>query len=215
ARVEYYFAEMLSVLEMPDKNEWKIDLVPSSWKTDPTLLKGGKLQIPTNLWFVGTANNDDSTFAVSDKVYDRALPISLDSKGVAFDAPDTPPMKLSFSHLEKLFKDAIATYPISKENLAKVTKLDIYVIEKLRIAFGNRILKQMYDFVPIYVACGGTEIDGIDFILANKIFRKFESLNLSFIRDELDGLIIFMDKNFGKTHMRESKAYVERLKKMY
>ncbi|MEG0571339.1 MAG: hypothetical protein RR497_06820 [Oscillospiraceae bacterium] len=215
ARVEYYFAEMLSVLEMPDKREWKIDLVPNSWSSDPVNLIDGKLTIPANMWYVGTANNDDSTFAISDKVYDRAFPINLDSKGIAFDAPDTPPMNLGFSHLDKLFNDAIAKYPVSKLMLDKVSALDIYVIEKLRIAFGNRILKQMKDFVPVFVACGGTEIDGIDYILANKIFRKFESLNLAFIRDELDGLLNFMDKSFGKQNMRQSKAYVERLKRMY
>jgi hypothetical protein len=114
-----------------------------------------------------------------------------------------------------LFVEAIKKHPVSQENLNKIAKLDTYVIEKLRIAFGNRILKQLKDFVPIYVACGGTEIDGIDNILANKIFRKFESLNLAFIRDELDGLIDFMNKSFGKNNMKESKAYVERLKKLY
>src|SRR5574344_3119000 len=38
ARVEYYFAEMLSILEMPDVSEWKLELVPSSWDSDPTHL---------------------------------------------------------------------------------------------------------------------------------------------------------------------------------
>ena len=35
ARIEYYFAEMLSILEMPNPAEWKIELVPSRWKTTP------------------------------------------------------------------------------------------------------------------------------------------------------------------------------------
>ncbi len=29
ARVEYYFAEMLSILEMPDCDEWVISMVPN------------------------------------------------------------------------------------------------------------------------------------------------------------------------------------------
>ena len=29
ARVEYYFAEMLSILEMPSRDEWIVELVPS------------------------------------------------------------------------------------------------------------------------------------------------------------------------------------------
>ncbi|MGI6279216.1 MAG: hypothetical protein ACOYJS_01480 [Acutalibacteraceae bacterium] len=215
ARVEYYFAEMLSVLEMPNPDEWKIDLVPNSWPTDPVNLVDGKLKIPRNVWYIGTANNDDSTFAVSDKVYDRAFPINMDTKGEKFECEDTGPLHIGFDYLDRLFEEAIATYPVSNENLEKIAKLDIYVIEKLRIAFGNRILKQLKDFVPVYVACGGSEIDGIDYILAHKIFRKFESLNLAYIRDELDGLIDFMNKTFGKSNMKESKAYVERLKKLY
>ncbi len=35
ARIEYYFAEFLSIMEMPDPNEWKIDLVPDSKPSDP------------------------------------------------------------------------------------------------------------------------------------------------------------------------------------
>lgn len=215
ARVEYYFAEMLSVLEMPNPEEWELELVPSVWENDPLHLEDGRLKIPQNMWYIGTANNDDSTFAVSDKVYDRAQPINLDAKGVPFEAPETPPLHLSYSHLRSLFNDAIAKYPVSEENLIKIGNLDIYVIEKMRLAFGNRIMKQLKDFVPVYVACGGTELDGIDYILVTKVFRKFESLNLAFIRDEISGLITFMDKSFGKNQMLESKAYLKRLQKLY
>lgn len=74
ARVEYYFAEILSVLEMPSQDEWTLDLVPVAWDGDPKGLEDGKIRIPGSLWFVGTANNDDSTFTITDKVYDRAIP---------------------------------------------------------------------------------------------------------------------------------------------
>lgn len=130
ARVEYYFAEMLSILEMPDPAEWELDLVPNVWSTDPV-------------------------------------------------------------------------------------RLDLWVIEKLRVAFGNRILKQMNLFVPVYVACGGEELDGIDYVLATKIFRKFESLNLAMLRDELKELCTYMQKLFGRNTMKESIAYLERLQKLY
>ena len=215
ARVEYYFAEMLSILEMPNADEWKLDLVPNVWSTDPENLDHGMLKIPQNIWYIGTANNDDSTFAISDKVYDRAQPINLDSKGVAFDAPDTPPMNLSFSHLNSLFNEAFQRYPISQETLKKIQQLDLWVIEKLRVAFGNRILKQMNLFVPVYVACGGEELDGVDYVLATKIFRKFESLNLAMLRDELKELCTYLQKSFGKNSMKESIAYLERLQKLY
>ncbi len=215
ARVEYYFAEMLSVLEMPDPNEWKIELVPSSWDTDPRHLTDGKLTIPQNVWYIGTANNDDSTFAVSDKVYDRALVINLDSKGIPFDAPDTEAKRINYTYVESLYKKAVEEHPVSAELLDNIGKLDLYVIEKFRVAFGNRIMKQLKIFVPVYVACGGDELEGIDYILATKVFRKFEGLNLSLIRDEIKGLIRYMDTLFGKGRMVECTAYLQRLQKMY
>ncbi|SDA18353.1 hypothetical protein SAMN02910447_01552 [Ruminococcus sp. YE71] len=215
ARIEYYFAEMLSILEMPNADEWELDIVPNTWSTDPEKLNKGKLVIPQNVWYIGTANNDDSTYAISDKVYDRAQPINLDSKGVPFEAPDTPPINLGFDHLDKMFKEAFDKYPISQENLRKIQQLDLWVIEKLRVAFGNRILKQMGLFVPVYVACGGDELDGIDYVLATKIFRKFESLNLAMLREELRELCVYMNKSFGKNKMNESIAYLERLQKLF
>ncbi|MBQ8784218.1 MAG: hypothetical protein IJZ57_10670 [Clostridia bacterium] len=214
ARVEYYFAELLSILEMPTREEWVVSLVPSVWPTDPKHLFDGKLKLPENMWYIGTINNDDSTFAVSDKVYDRAIPIDINSKGKAFDAPYTEWLPLSYKHLEGMFKECQEKYKVSEENLRKLEELDDYVIEHFRLAFGNRIVKQLKEFVPAYVGCGGTEIDGIDFVLCHKILRKFESLNLSFIRDEIDGLITYLNKHFGKSNMMESKEYLLRLQKL-
>ncbi len=215
ARVEYYFAEMLSVLEMPNPKEWKIELVPSAWDTDPKKLQEGSLCIPQNVWYVGTINNDDSTFSVSDKVYDRAFVINLDSKGIPFDAPVTPAKRVAYSYVEKLYKEAQSAYPVSEKTLESIGKLDLYVIEKFRVAFGNRIMKQLNAFVPVYVACGGTEVEAVDYMLATKVFRKFESLNLSLIRDEIRGLIATLDSLFGKNKMHDSIAYLTRLQKTY
>ncbi len=214
ARVEYYFAEMLSILEMPSRDEWIVSLVPSVWATDPKHLFDGKLKLPDNMWYIGTINNDDSTFAVTDKVYDRAIPIDINTKGKFFEAPWTDNLTLSYKHLESMFAECKEKYKVSEENLKKLAELDDYVIEHFRLAFGNRIVKQLQDFVPAYVGCGGTEIDGLDFVLCHKILRKFESLNLSFIRDEISGLITYLNKHFGKSNMGESKEYLERLQKM-
>ncbi|WP_293971146.1 AAA family ATPase [uncultured Ruminococcus sp.] len=214
ARVEYYFAEMLSILEMPSRDEWVVDIIPNAWPTDPKHIKNGQLKIPPNMWYIGTANNDDSTFAITDKVYDRAMPINIDTKGVAFDAEDTPPINISYKHFEDILNEAKAKYVVSEENIKKIGLLDDYVIEHFRIAFGNRIVKQLRDFVPAYVGTGGTEIDGLDYVLARKVFRKFESLNLSYIRDEIDGLCAYIDELFGEENMNECKDYLRMLKKL-
>lgn len=214
ARVEYYFAEMLSILEMPSRDEWVIELVPSSWDTDPKKLEGGKLHIPGNMWYIGTINNDDSTFAVTDKVYDRAMPIDINDKGQVFEPIDTDSMNINSSYLEGLFAKAKQEHPLTDDMSEKINSMDDYVIKHFRIAFGNRIVKQMKDFVATYVACGGTEVDGVDYYIARKILRKFEQLNLAYIRDEIDPFIEFLDKEFGKENFNECKDYLRRLQKM-
>lgn len=214
SRVEYYFAEMLSILEMPNRDEWVIELVPNSWKTDPKHIKGGKIRVPANMWYIGTINNDDSTFAVTDKVYDRAMPIDINDKGTPFEPIDTPAQDINFSYLDGLFKSAIQDNPISQETLDKIELMDNYVIQHFRIAFGNRIVSHMKKFVPVYVACGGDEIAGVDYFIAKKILRKFEQLNIAYIRDELDPYVNFLDKTFGKNKMKECIEYLLRLKKL-
>ena len=214
SRVEYYFAEMLSILEMPSQDEWIVELTPSAWSSDPKKLKSGKLQISPNVWYIGTINNDDSTFMVTDKVYDRAMPIDINDKGTPFEPIPTQAMDINYSYLESLYKSAINDNQISDETLDKIEKMDDYVIQHFRIAFGNRIVAHMKKFVPVYVACGGNEVEGVDYFIAKKILRKFEQLNISFIRDEIDGFIKFLDTTFGKGKMKECTEFLLRLKKL-
>ena len=214
ARVEYYFAEMLSILEMHSTKDWKIEVVQSSWPTDPKKLIRGKLQIPPNAWYIGTINNDDSTFMVTDKVYDRAMPIDINEKGIAFEPDQVDAIDVNYSYLNGLFEKAMSDYAISPATLKKIDEMDNYTIKHFRVAFGNRIVKHMRKFVPVYVACGGDETEAVDYFMAKKVLRKFEALNLALIRDEIDGYIEFLDKNFGKGKMSECTEFLLRLKKM-
>lgn len=215
ARIEYYFAEFLSIMEMPNIDEWNVELISSPDKaTDPKHLREGKLLIPQNIWFVGTANNDDSTFTITDKVYDRAITLFFDNKGIAFDCEFTESVTMSFDYLNKLFEEAHTNYPISAKTLEKFSKLDDFVIAKFKIAFGNRILKQLKLFVPVYISTGGTELEGLDFIFNSKILKKFSSLNLAFLHDELDELVQELNKLFGKNEFTMSKKTIASFLKM-
>ena len=213
ARVEYYFADLLSILEMPNREEWLVDIVTDSWPKDPKNIKNGKLKLPGNLWYVGTINNDDSTFMVTDKVYDRAMPIDINSKVDPFKCREQEAINVNASYLEMLFKEAIEKNPLSAKGEEQVRQIDDYIIEHFRIAFGNRIMKQINIFTAVYVACGGKEIEAIDYFIAKKILRKFDQLSVAFIRDEIDPFIAYLNKNFGKDVMKECIEYLERVKK--
>ena len=215
ARIEYYFAEMLSVLEMPSQDEWVLDLVPTAWPGDPKHLFDGKIRVPNSIWFVGTANNDDSTFTITDKVYDRAMPIELNERADAFECDPQGSCRITSQHLEQMFAQAKQDYPISRETEEKLQKLDNYLQTRFKLAFGNRIIKQMHDFIPVYVACGGTELDGMDYIVARKVLKKLESMNITFVRDEIRSLIEYIEKVFGKANMPDSKAYLTRIQNIF
>ena len=213
ARIEYYFAEFLSIMEMRDPNDWVIDLIPAPMANDPVNLKDGKLLIPQNVIFFGTANNDDSTFTISDKVYDRAISLFFDDKGRPFDCANQESMSVPYSQMRRLFDDAISQYPISADMQSKFEQLDNFVIKKFKLAFGNRILKQLESFIPVYVGCGGKEVDGFDFIFTNKVLKKFESLNIAFLKDELKELNAQLDKMYGRGNFKMAHAYIENLLK--
>lgn len=213
ARVEYYFAEFLSLLEIPNPDKRYLDVVSDKWEDDPKMLRDGQIQLPPNMWFVGTANNDDSTFAISDKVYDRAIVMNLDKKAEVFDAEETAPVKLSCAHLTRLIDEARETYALTERNRRRLAMLDQYLMEKFRITFGNRIVKQINQYIPVCLACGGDELDALDDILSRKVLRKLEAQNPVYVRSAADGLCTYLDDLFGADRMPLCKEYLRRLER--
>ena len=213
ARVEYYFAEFLSIMEMPDPKEWIVDVIASGKEDDPKHLENGKLLIPQNIWFVGTANNDDSTFTITDKVYDRAVSLFFDNKAAEFDAPYTEALPLPAEYLLNLYAKAREEHPVSEESIAKFTELDEFVIEHFKLAFGNRIMKQLYSFVPAYVACGGTEFEAYDFIFKTKVLKKFEVLSVGLLKEDLMMLDEELTKLYGLNEFSMSREKIRSLMK--
>jgi len=215
ARVEYYFAELLSLLEMPDQSAWLVDVVPDTKQGDPKNIINGKLLIPGNVWFIGTANKDDSTFTITDKVYDRATPIEINTKSTAFDAPATDGVRMSHDYLNLLFENAYKDNPMTLKTMENLEHLDYFITKNFKVTFGNRIMKQIRSFVPVYVACGGTELEALDFMVVRKIFRKFEGLNLPFLQQEISDLSKLIERLFGKNAFSECQNYLSLIKKQF
>ena len=213
ARVEYYFAEFLSLLELPNPDERYIDVVSDKWASDPRQFKDGRIKLPENMWFVGTANNDDSTFAISDKVYDRAMILNLDTKCERFAAPAVSKKPISASDFTALVDKAIKEYGVSRRNAKRLEELDKYLIEHFHITFGNRIMKQINTYIPVYVACGGDELMALDDILSKKVIRKLETQNPIYLRNSAEGLLSFIDDLFGVDKMPICKEHIHRLQR--
>mgnify|MGYP000825260589 CR=1 FL=1 len=211
ARVEYYFAEFLSLLEIPDPEARYLEVVSDQWESDPEALKEGRIKLPENMWFIGTANNDDSTFAISDKVYDRAMVLNLDRKSAPFQASGSRTVRLSAKRFTELAAEAVKMHSVDREKLDRLQKLDAYLIEKFQITFGNRIMRQIMTYLPIYVVCGGEELDALDDIIAKKVLRKLETQNAAYVRSEAEDLCNFIDATFGEERMLRCKEYVRRI----
>ena len=208
ARVEYYFAEFLSLLELPNPEGRNLDVVSDVWPTDPKLLNDGKLRLPINMWFIGTANNDDSTFAISDKVYDRAMVLNLDTKADVFEGEPSDGQRVSIDHITELFVSAQKEFKLSARNLRRIRQLDKYLIQTFHITFGNRIMKQIEAYIPVLVACGGTELDGLDDILARKVLRKLEAKNPVYVKSQSEALCNYLDELFGSDKMPLCKEVI-------
>lgn len=204
ARVEYYFAEFLSLLEIPNPDSRNLEVVSDHWDDDPVGLKNGCVRLAPNMWFLGTANNDDSTFAISDKVYDRAMVININSKAEPFVASAGRALPITAQKFDELVKSAIENNAVSDAILEKLKMLDRFLMANYNITFGNRIMKQILSYIPVYVACGGNELDALDEMLANKILRKLETQNMTYRKADLDALYDTLNEYFGYGRMRKS-----------
>ena len=259
SRVEYYFADFLSVLE-GEKNDWKIKLVDTDMRQLPTeitkevtdalnndkasesqellelvnklydnntlkedaitsvssndkyrlitylsnhkfqnksktkslvggpqnLIDGNMIRIPKNVWFIGTANRDESTFEITDKVYDRAqvLNFNIRAKGKKVSG-NVPQVYLTYNELIDMFSLARASRAFDAENNEILNNVETVLRTYFRVSYGNRIQDQMNSFVPVYIASGvdikssekdieALEIEAIDYQLTNKVLRKLE-----------------------------------------
>ena len=146
------------------------------------LIDGRKLRIPKNVWFVGTANKDESTFEISDKVYDRAQVVVLNDRGEPEGQyPPTEKGFISVENLLNLFENAKSRLDekTAKEVEDRLKELEDFLKEHFSIAFGNRIYNQAKDFAAVFIDAGGELVDALDYQISTKIWRKIESSDKS------------------------------------
>lgn len=201
SRIEYYFADFISILEYPCE-EWKITLMhlPQNY-VEPEHLTNGVLKINENTFFVGTANKDDSTYLITDKVYDRAMVLDFEDRNEPFEViGESDSISLSYTRLMELFKDAQNNkeYQFNKEDYEKFRKICDFTYETFDITFGNRIMNQIKDFVPAFVSLGGTKEEALDIMFSKKILRKVEGRYEDYIYNGLSKLLNLINKTYGK-----------------
>ena len=211
ARVEYYFAEFLSLLELPDSASRRLPVAPSGMEGDPDRMEGGMIPLPDNVWFVMTANNDDSTFAFSDKVYDRASVIDLDSRAEPFAAEPGRGVSLSQPEFARMCREAETRYAVSARDMRRIASLDAFLRDVFGVSFGNRVMAQMAKYVAVYSACGLPAQEALDQILARKVLRKLGAANPALVRARAGELLSLMSSLFGEGAMPLCEKAVTRI----
>ncbi len=216
SRIEYYFADFLSILEYPSE-DWKVKVYePELNQVLPKKLEGGYITIPPTTWFIGTANTDDSTFTITDKVYDRAIILNFKEKIMPIESNyNSDPIEISSENLVELFNKAKADESkcLNAEDLDKFLKICDFMKDEFDIRFGNRIMVQIQGFVPVYVALGGTKEAALDYIFATKVLRKLEGVYEDYIKEELTILQRLINTTYGKGTFKETERLMAKIMK--
>lgn len=197
SRVEYYFAEFLSLLELPGAKY--IPVVNNLMENDPIQIANnqGKIMLADNVWFIGTANNDDSTYTISDKVYDRAMVLNFDRLSPKFKVEPVGKCPISYKKLTSLFSEATENYGLSDKNLVNMIKLNDHLLSRYNISIGNRIMNQFQKYVATMMACGAEEIMAIDDFICKKILYKLAAINTFKYEKELIETQNYLNELFG------------------
>lgn len=172
---EQYFADLLSALEQDIQNQ-QLVLMSSAVESPPSLFNDGRiLPLPSNVWFVGTANHDETTKDFADKTYDRAHVMELPRHKEAFKYEDKQALNpISMVALQNAFAEAKSKY--TKESKASYhfieERLGGILNKRFRVGWGNRLERQMENYVPVVMATGGSIGEATDHIMATKLLRK-------------------------------------------
>lgn len=160
AHVEYYFADVLSVIESGrDAEGWTVEGIPLAVGEEDADLPE-TLRLPPNLYIVGTVNMDETTHPFSPKVLDRAFTIEL----TEVDFSDYPPEQVEAGEMDEAEKQALleaftqgGRYPrIDKTEIAAfVSDHEKYrdalqslntSLRRSRMHFGYRVFDEIMQF---------------------------------------------------------------------
>lgn len=176
SRPEQYFAEFLSALEKNNPQERLISLSETALPNAPVMLRGGcQILVPSNVWFIGTANHDETTSELADKTYDRAHVMTLPKQDHRFEIKQMNETSYSFRSLQRAFDKACAAHRSDiSDLLGRLTgdgftkQLESY----FGFGWGNRFEKHALRFIPVMLETGASKGQALDHLLSTRVMRK-------------------------------------------
>jgi hypothetical protein len=175
---EQYFADFLSKLEQ-EPHRRCVELTTEAVDPAPHLFREGRiLPLPPNIWFIGTANHDETTKDFAPKTYDRAHVMELPRHPGAFEVRPLPFQEpLSLKALENAFASAHSRFAdTASAAYAKLADaLGDTLQRRFAVGWGNRLERQIQDYVPVVKASGGSLGEALDHVVATKLIRKIRN----------------------------------------
>ncbi len=154
ARVEYYFSDVLSVMESRDRKNGEMVSAPVVEVKEED---GGKLLLRDNFYIIGTVNMDETTHPFSPKVLDRANTIEYNE--VVLDHFDflaneliAEPVPIDNKQLAGRFLNLKDAFSDHEDLIRNVTELLVEVntaLEPIKAHFGYRVRDEVC-FYMIY-----------------------------------------------------------------
>jgi len=195
SKVEQYFADYLKTLEDIEGADRDSDSVPLMDRSDvpkPKNLVYGRsggiaLPLPPNVWFVGTANQDETTQSFAPKTQSRAHIMQLPHK----KPTDAQMAEQVGSQRRKGFggetvpvsmlRDAFQTAqddPELQEQVEKAINAFTGINDAIEdidasLSLAPRFLdRQLKEFVPVLLATGGSLQLAVDHLVCTKVIRR-------------------------------------------
>lgn len=154
SRPEHYFADFLSLLEQDE--EQRFIEINGPAEVLPKEAEGGKLRVPKNVRFIGTANQDETTLSFAPKTYDRSNLLVMPKNIKPVTATESNDYFITYSWLARQFNDANTRhnkyYLTFKEFYESKTIKDL--LSAKNIGIGNRFDKQARLFITTFVESG-------------------------------------------------------------
>ena len=187
ARVEYYFAEVLSRIEDEASLSGTQPLIDAELPDDDS--HWGSLSLPSNLLLVGTVNMDESTHGFSKKVLDRAFtlefsrvslgdwqtPDVVSAEPQEWTSSDWQPRARRLSQLEDLTQDDRKIISTSIEALEAANEL----LQHAQLQVGYRVRDELALFRlhaeplrEMMVDAEGETVDPLDVGLTMKLLPR-------------------------------------------
>jgi len=180
SRPEQFFADFLSALEAPPEDR-RLTLVSDPVSNAPKLMIDGRhIPIPPNVWFVGTANHDETKFEFADFTYDRAHVMEMQrvTEKVHFGVePRGNRNPISYEKLDGAFRDAVVAQEKAVRkatNWLRTSPIVGTMDKRFRVGWGNRLENQLASYLPVVVEAGGTIGEAVDHLLVTKVLRKLK-----------------------------------------